>query len=78
MPGQTGLDLLPELRSLPEAPPVIYVTGSEDSRVAVAALKAGLPAARALTVPLTAGPVTVGFAQVFFTSAVHDDADTEH
>lgn len=41
MPGQTGLDLLPELRSLPEAPPVIYVTGSEDSRVAVAALKAG-------------------------------------
>ncbi len=26
---------------LPNAPPVIYVTGSEDSRVAVAALKAG-------------------------------------
>ena len=41
MPGQTGLDLLPEIRALPEAPPVIYVTGSEDSRVAVAALKAG-------------------------------------
>ncbi len=41
MPGQTGLDLLPEIRSLPQAPPVIYVTGSEDSRVAVAALKAG-------------------------------------
>ena len=41
MPGQTGLDLLPTIRALPEAPPVIYVTGSEDSRVAVAALKAG-------------------------------------
>ena len=27
--------------ALPQAPPVIYVTGSEDSRVAVAALKAG-------------------------------------
>jgi len=41
MPGQTGLDLLPEIRALPRAPPVIYVTGSEDTRVAVAALKAG-------------------------------------
>jgi two-component sensor histidine kinase len=41
MPGHTGLDILPRIRSLPDAPPVIYVTGSEDSRVAVAALKAG-------------------------------------
>lgn len=41
MPGQTGLDILPAIRALPEAPPVVYVTGSEDSRVAVAALKAG-------------------------------------
>ncbi|MBD8906574.1 histidine kinase dimerization/phosphoacceptor domain -containing protein, partial [Methylorubrum zatmanii] len=41
MPDRTGLDLLPALRALPDAPPVIYVTGSEDSRVAVAALKAG-------------------------------------
>ena len=41
MPDQTGLDLLPALRALPEPPPIIYVTGSEDSRVAVAALKAG-------------------------------------
>jgi two-component sensor histidine kinase len=41
MPGQTGLDVLPAIRALPDAPPVIYVTGSEDSRVAVAALKAG-------------------------------------
>jgi two-component sensor histidine kinase/CheY-like chemotaxis protein len=41
MPMETGLDILPRIRALPEAPPVIYVTGSEDSRVAVAALKAG-------------------------------------
>jgi two-component sensor histidine kinase len=41
MPGQTGLDILPAIRAMPEAPPVVYVTGSEDSRVAVAALKAG-------------------------------------
>lgn len=41
MPGKTGLDTLPQIRALPDAPPVIYVTGSEDSRVAVAALKAG-------------------------------------
>ncbi|MDP4021756.1 response regulator [Methylobacterium sp. NEAU 140] len=41
MPGRTGLDLLPAIRALPDAPPVVYVTGSDDSRVAVAALKAG-------------------------------------
>jgi two-component sensor histidine kinase len=41
MPGQTGLEVLPLIRALPNAPPIIYVTGSEDSRVAVAALKAG-------------------------------------
>lgn len=41
MPDRTGLDLLPLLRNLPDTPPIIYVTGSEDSRVAVAALKAG-------------------------------------
>ena len=41
MPGQDGLATLAELRTLPEPPPVIYVTGSEESRIAVAALKAG-------------------------------------
>jgi DNA-binding response OmpR family regulator len=38
---ESGLDLLRQIRSLPEAPPVIYVTGSDDAHVAVAALKAG-------------------------------------
>ncbi|CCB64091.1 response regulator [Hyphomicrobium sp. MC1] len=41
MPGMVGLQVLKEIRALPNPPPVVYVTGSEDSRVAVAALKAG-------------------------------------
>ncbi|HEX2593449.1 MAG TPA: histidine kinase dimerization/phosphoacceptor domain -containing protein [Rhizomicrobium sp.] len=39
--NEVGLDLIPKIRSLEQAPPIIYVTGSEDARVAVAALKAG-------------------------------------
>lgn len=41
MPGLNGLQTLAELRKLPDCPPVVYVTGSEESSVAVAALKAG-------------------------------------
>ena len=41
MPGQDGLATLGALMALPSPPPVIYVTGSEESRIAVAALKAG-------------------------------------
>jgi two-component sensor histidine kinase len=41
MPDQDGLETLRLLRKLPGAPPVVYVTGSDESRVAVAALKAG-------------------------------------
>lgn len=41
MPGMDGLRTLSELRKLPHCPPVVYVTGSEESSVAVAALKAG-------------------------------------
>jgi two-component sensor histidine kinase len=41
MPVLDGLATLSELRKLPHCPPVVYVTGSEESRVAVAALKAG-------------------------------------
>jgi two-component sensor histidine kinase len=41
MPGQDGLATLAAVRALPDAPPVVYVTGSEESRIAVAALKAG-------------------------------------
>lgn len=41
MPEQDGLETLLLLNGVPEPPPVVYVTGSEDSNIAVAALKAG-------------------------------------
>jgi len=41
MPGRDGLDILDAIRALPNPPPVIFVTGTSESRVAVAALKAG-------------------------------------
>ncbi len=41
MPGFDGLSTLEALRALPVVPPIVYVTGSEESRIAVAALKAG-------------------------------------
>lgn len=39
--SETGLDLIPKILAEDNAPPIIYVTGSDDVRVAVAALKAG-------------------------------------
>lgn len=41
MPGKDGMQTLAELRQLPSPPPVIYVTGSDETRLAVGALKAG-------------------------------------
>ena len=41
MPGMDGLATLEALRALPACPPIVYVTGSEESRIAVAALKSG-------------------------------------
>lgn len=41
MPGQDGLEAMEALLALPAPPPVVYVTGSDESRIAVAALKAG-------------------------------------
>jgi two-component sensor histidine kinase len=41
MPGMDGLATLAALQELPSPPPVLYVTGSDESRLAVAALKAG-------------------------------------
>ena len=37
----TGLDMLDELAGIEHAPPVVYVTGSAETAIAVAALKAG-------------------------------------
>ncbi len=41
MPGKEGLEVLAEIRALPEHPPVIYASGSDEGRIAIAALKAG-------------------------------------
>ncbi|MBW6528357.1 response regulator [Sphingomonas sp. RHCKR7] len=41
MPGIDGLETLERLRALPIPPAVVYVSGSEETRVAVAALRAG-------------------------------------
>ncbi|NJC34710.1 two-component sensor histidine kinase/CheY-like chemotaxis protein [Sphingomonas jejuensis] len=41
MPVQDGLATLAQLRTRADAPPVVYVTGSEEGRIAIAALKAG-------------------------------------
>ncbi|HST95304.1 MAG TPA: histidine kinase dimerization/phosphoacceptor domain -containing protein [Microvirga sp.] len=41
MPGKEGLEVLAEIQTLPDPPPVVYVTGADEGRIAVAALKAG-------------------------------------
>lgn len=41
MPGQDGLETLQLIRGLADPPPVVFVTGTSESRIAVAALKAG-------------------------------------
>ncbi len=41
MPGLNGLETLAGLRTLPDPPSVVYVTGSEEGRIAIAALRAG-------------------------------------
>lgn len=41
MPEMDGLATLEQLRAVPNAPAIVYVTGSEEGRVAIAALRAG-------------------------------------
>ena len=41
MPSRDGLDVLPDILALTAPPPVVYVTGAQDGRIAVAALRAG-------------------------------------
>ena len=41
MPGLDGLETLEQILSLPNAPPVVFVTAAQDSSIAVTALKAG-------------------------------------
>ena len=41
MPGQDGLGVLAEISAMVDPPPVIFVTGTDESSVAIAALKSG-------------------------------------
>ncbi|WP_458761125.1 sensor histidine kinase [Afipia sp. TerB] len=41
MPGLDGLETLDKIMSIPSAPPVVFVTASQDSKTAITALKAG-------------------------------------
>ena len=41
MPGLDGVATLARIHEIPVHPPVILVTGAQDTRIAVAALKAG-------------------------------------
>lgn len=41
MPGKDGLEMLGEIVALPEPPPVVFVTGTDEPQVAVDAMKAG-------------------------------------
>ncbi|WP_298158401.1 histidine kinase dimerization/phosphoacceptor domain -containing protein [Brevundimonas sp.] len=41
MPGRDGLEVLPDILHRPAPPPVVYVTGAQEGRIAVAALRAG-------------------------------------
>jgi two-component sensor histidine kinase len=41
MPGLDGLETLERILGIPDAPPVVFVTASQDSTIAVTALKAG-------------------------------------
>jgi two-component sensor histidine kinase len=41
MPGLDGIETLEQILKIPDAPPVVFVTASQDSAIAVTALKAG-------------------------------------
>ena len=41
MPGLDGLETLERIMTMPGAPPVVFVTASQDSQIAITALKAG-------------------------------------
>lgn len=72
MPGQDGLDAMRGLLALANGSPVVYVTGSDESRIAVAALKAGavdyvVKAASDDFIDLLASALTQAVAQVKLT-----------
>lgn len=41
MPGRSGREMLDDIVALPDHPPVVFVTGNDDTRIAVDAMQAG-------------------------------------
>ncbi len=81
MPGLDGLETLEQIQSIGGAPPVVFVTASQDSKIAVTALKAG--AADYLVkdtqgdfVPLLHVAATTALKQAMISKA-RDDAEAE-
>src|SRR6201746_336085 len=81
MPGLDGLETLERILKIPHAPPVVFVTASQDSSIAVTALKAG--AADYLVkdtlgafIPRVHGAVSSAIRQAMVRKA-RDDAEAE-
>ena len=69
MPGKEGLEVLDEIRAMIDHPPVIYASGSDEGRIAIAALKAGA----ADYVIKDVGGVFIELLQNAVDTAVHQD-----
>lgn len=81
MPGLDGLETLERIQALPGAPPVVFVTASQDSTIAVTALKAGaadylVKDTQGEFIPLLHHAVETAIAQAKLRKA-RDDAEAE-
>src|ERR1700750_166662 len=81
MPGLDGLETLERIMAIPDAPPVVFVTASQDSAIAVTALKAGaadylVRDVRADFIPLLQVAVTGALRQAELQRA-RDEAEAE-
>jgi two-component sensor histidine kinase len=81
MPGLDGLETLQQIMAIPKPPPVVFVTASQDSNIAVTALKAGaadylVKDVRGDFIPLLNVAVTGALRQAEIQKA-HEEAEAE-
>jgi two-component sensor histidine kinase len=81
MPGLDGLETLQQIMTIPKSPPVVFVTASQDSNIAVTALKAGaadylVKDVRGDFIPLLSVAVTGALRQAEIQKA-HEEAEAE-
>jgi two-component sensor histidine kinase len=81
MPGLDGLETLQQIMTIPKSPPVVFVTASQDSNIAVTALKAGaadylVKDVRGDFIPLLNVAVTGALRQAEIQKA-HEEAEAE-